>query len=162
MKTSTLTITFMTMKFDMKHFTLILFLFLGLSSSALAQPGEYNEKIEQLRIAFLTEELDLTTEEGQAFWPLFNEFNDGRKEINKNVRKVEREVRQITNPSEADVMRVVKARADGLREQADLEEDFIKQVLPILGVDRTMRLMESERKFKREVLEKIRERRGRN
>ena len=34
------------------------------------------KKIESLRIAYLTEELDLSTAEAKDFWPVFNEFEN--------------------------------------------------------------------------------------
>lgn len=37
--------------------------------------GSIEDKVEARRIAYLTTELELTVEESQKFWPLYNEHN---------------------------------------------------------------------------------------
>ena len=62
--------------------TISLLLVSGIST---AQPGSGKEKIESLKIAFITKRLDLTSKEAQQFWPLYNEYNDKIKAIKKNL-----------------------------------------------------------------------------
>ncbi len=142
----------------MKHFnTFCLTLALVFTGfCAKAQPGE---RIEQLRIAFLSEELDLTTQEGQAFWPLFNEYNDQRKDLEKSARRAERDLDSKSSPSEEDVLEVAKLQTANMRKQADLLDDYLPKFMDILGPKRTVRLMRSEEEFKRRMLERIRDRR---
>ena len=51
-------------------------------------------RIEALKIAYLTRKLNLTTEEAQKFWPVYNKYAD-------ELRKVQLEARQ-NNTSEID------------------------------------------------------------
>lgn len=147
----------------MKHFnTLALLLALFISTTALAQPGggePRGEVVEQLRIAFLTEELNLTTEEGQQFWPVFNEFNDQRRKLQLESRIARQQLAQKPNPTEADVMKAAKAEADMHRQEAVLIEDFIAKAMDVLGPERTVKLMQSEEKFKRRMLKRLQDRR---
>jgi hypothetical protein len=56
---------------------LFLFLAIIINSSyiCLAQPQETRaSKAEAIQIAYLTKELDLTPEEAQKFWPVFNNY----------------------------------------------------------------------------------------
>ena len=41
--------------------------------------GDKKERIKAYRVAFMTEELALTPEESEKFWPLYNEFKRARK-----------------------------------------------------------------------------------
>ena len=41
------------------------------------------EKIEIEKIAYITKSLDLSSEEAQVFWPLYNKYSDKKNEINK-------------------------------------------------------------------------------
>jgi hypothetical protein len=69
---------------------IILLVVLIIHLSAFAQkPRMDGDKIKQLRIAFISEELELTTEEGQAFWPIFNdyEWSDKRSSIGSKRQK---------------------------------------------------------------------------
>ncbi|OZA24427.1 MAG: hypothetical protein B7X86_08430 [Sphingobacteriales bacterium 17-39-43] len=53
--------------------------------------GHY-ERIEAIKVAFITKKLDLTTEEAQKFWPVYNNY---QKELMELMRK-RREDRQKT------------------------------------------------------------------
>jgi len=81
----------------MKHFLIILFLGLGLSLNGIAQDGDQKpdgSKLEALKIAYLTKKLDLTTEEAQRFWPVYNKYTE-------EIRGVRKEQKQ-SNLSELD------------------------------------------------------------
>lgn len=61
-----------------------LFLCVGMT----AQPqrkGEWKEKMQQERIAYLTKAVDLTQEEAQNFWPVYNKIEKQREEARKAV-----------------------------------------------------------------------------
>jgi hypothetical protein len=45
--------------------------------------GEGN-KIEALKIAFITQKLDLTTSEAKMFWPVYNQYDDEVKNLKRN------------------------------------------------------------------------------
>ena len=49
-----------------------------LSVSAFAQQGK---RIEAMRIAFITQRLNLTSEEAQQFWPVYNQFSEKMQQI---------------------------------------------------------------------------------
>jgi hypothetical protein len=80
----------------MKKYLLIIALFFGFTIAGMSQ--EENKKdggrIEALKIAYLTRKLNLTTEEAQKFWPVYNKYAD-------ELRKVQLEARQ-NNTSEID------------------------------------------------------------
>ena len=72
----------------MKHLILTT-LFVGLAAiAALAQvdPDERSEKVQAIRVAVFTQVLDLTPEEAQNFWPLYNAFLDQRESLQKQFK----------------------------------------------------------------------------
>lgn len=63
----------------MKKLLLIVALFLTLSSAILAQDDGGDKKnpggkVEALKIAYITQKLNLSTEEAQKFWPIYNKY----------------------------------------------------------------------------------------
>jgi len=64
----------------MKKIILILVMALGISAVSLAQDDNdagqkgNGSRIEALKIAYLTKKLNLSTEEAQKFWPIYNEY----------------------------------------------------------------------------------------
>ena len=61
-----------------------------LTTQSWAQPTEGNpkqgEKVEALRIAYITEKLQLTAAEAQVFWPIFNEHQAKVKSIRQKAK----------------------------------------------------------------------------
>ena len=51
---------------------------LAVASSLFAQPEKKKEDIKAMKIGFITNELNLTPDEAQKFWPVYNEFQKKR------------------------------------------------------------------------------------
>src|SRR5262245_25579731 len=73
----------------MKKYLLIILMFLGVAGVSVAQEEGDKEggRVEALKIAYLTKKLNLSTEEAQKFWPVYNKYMD-------EIRKTRQEARQ--------------------------------------------------------------------
>lgn len=70
----------------MKKYILIIFTlcsFLMVNAQKKGGGGEGN-KIEALKIAFITQKLDLTSSEAKKFWPVYNQYDDEVKNLKRN------------------------------------------------------------------------------
>jgi len=65
----------------MKLIYTILGMIFFFSTSVVAQPPRDGERLEALKIAYLTKKLNLTTEEAQRFWPVYNQYMADLKKI---------------------------------------------------------------------------------
>jgi hypothetical protein len=77
-----------------KLFFLMVFFTGYISAHAqLPQEGEtkQQERLQSLYVAFITQKLELTGEEAQAFWPIHNEFSKEIKNVDINLPELERE-----------------------------------------------------------------------
>ena len=64
----------------MKKFFIILFLFTYSVCYCNAQTQSKDDKVEAVRVAYITSQLNLTPEEAQKFWPVYNKyFNEIKK-----------------------------------------------------------------------------------
>ena len=72
---------------------IILLLLLIGTFNATAQDFKNRERIKALKVAFITERLELTSTEAQQFWPIYNTFEDNtnklRRENYENRRKTD-------------------------------------------------------------------------
>lgn len=63
----------------MKKIYFILTIFVALTNAVIAQPLDDDKKqqdnIEALKVAFISKELELTPEEAQKFWPIYNQYS---------------------------------------------------------------------------------------
>ncbi|MFT4023401.1 MAG: hypothetical protein QM664_06430 [Flavihumibacter sp.] len=66
-------------------FTFLLLLLLN--AGAFAQGGQKaGERVEALKIAYLTKKLNLTAEEAQKFWPVYNQYMADLKRARQDAR----------------------------------------------------------------------------
>lgn len=64
-----------------KYLLILLLLIVGSISEIKAQDGE---KIQSLKIAFITQKLQLTPDEAQKFWPIYNQYDQEIKSLQVN------------------------------------------------------------------------------
>ncbi len=85
----------------MKKYLLLIILSLGMVFNGWAQDGDQKDganKLEALKIAYLTKKLDLSTEEAQRFWPVYNKYADEIRKVrveqkDKNLPEIDVEDR---------------------------------------------------------------------
>ena len=148
----------------MKNFVLVIFC-LGLSLVSLkAQPhggrGPGHEQIEAARIAFITEQLNITPEQAQQFWPIFNQYEDQRDELRRSMRGSWQQIRDAESLSDAEAEALVHKLMDMRQKELDLEKAYTEKVLKVLTPQQVVQLDVAEERFKRMVLERLREQRG--
>lgn len=70
----------------MKKILLALFFF-WIGGLTLLCSQERGDRIEALRVAYITRQLQLTQQEAQKFWPLYNEYEDDMKKMLREHRQ---------------------------------------------------------------------------
>ena len=62
-------------------FTLIL-----LTSFSIFSQESKSDKVEAMKVGFITNKLELTAKEAQTFWPLYNEYNSKLEKLRKTKK----------------------------------------------------------------------------
>ena len=137
---------------------LLLILLLSLSISTFAQDKNRQERIKALKIAFITERLELTESEAQKFWPVYNAFDAEnqkmRKETMGKFRKVDFEsMSDQEAKKQLEDMMVTDAKKHQLKQQ------FVKDLLKILPAKKIIILKATEDAFNRRMMEQFKKRR---
>ncbi|WP_299224533.1 sensor of ECF-type sigma factor [uncultured Psychroserpens sp.] len=135
---------------------IILFVF---SFSAFAQPnGKMKERIKAQKIAFITEQLDLTPDEAEKFWPIYNKFEATTDKVrSEDLRTIKREMRDNPNLSdkEADALLQQLMNAENKMHEAKLKlVNDLKKVIPSLKI---IRLKAAEDEFNRRLLDRLKD-----
>ncbi len=134
--------------------TLILTLFV--SASVFAQRPD-RKKIKALKIAHITEQLDLTEAEAQKFWPVYN----ANEEAEDRLRARLNEKRKGKNPedlSESEAKTLLLDMVSIERERVELRSIMLNNLLKILPAKKIIALLQAERSFKRKMIEEYKKR----
>ncbi len=134
----------------------ILVICLLVSSYAQAQKKGNKERVKALRIAFITDKLQLTTEESEKFWPLYNEYASKRKALRDEYRK-DKGTEELTN-DEAE--RQIDANLENQEKMIRLKRSYIEKFKKVLPAKKVAQLGKAEREFKSAILKERRKRKG--
>src|SRR5262245_19137393 len=133
-------------------------IFLSLTSQAQPPDRPVKERVEAMKVGFLTERLNLTPEEAQAFWPVYNKYSDElealRKTHRENLHNAKQEYDQM---GDKDVEKLVDCEIAFRQNELDIMKKYHPQFKQILPVKKVAKLYRSEEEFKRKLLELIQE-----
>lgn len=123
---------------------------------AFAQPGNKGEKVEKLKIAFITNELELTTDEAKLFWPVYNELQSKLREEKKTQKNLAKYMRDNeASMAESDYKSKSNAFLESELTEAQLRKEYHNKIADVVGYKKATKLISAEKKFKRELLKKI-------
>ncbi len=123
----------------MKKILLILLAIIGCSSFTMAQNGNGREKIQALKVAFITQKLHLTSAEAEKFWPVYNQYESEITQLRANNRN-------------GDVL-------DNEQKLLDIRKNYKSSFEKILGPQRLNDLYNAERDFRNVLIQRLKERR---
>ncbi len=125
-----------------------------------ANRGEKREQLESMKIAFLTKKLSLTPEEAQTFWPVYNSYSDELEKLRENRRKDVKDARdQFDAMDDKDVEKLVDGEIVFRQSELDILKKYNAQFKKSLPIKKVAKLYRAEDDFKRELIQKIQERR---
>ncbi len=144
----------------MKKFLPIIFI-LFFSNYLFAQNEEWGEeRIKSMKIAFITKRLNLTVEEAQQFWPLYNEFDRKRDEIAKEKQAILQDLRlHFSDYSDKKIEEKIDRRVMLNRAEADLDIEYLQKFKQVLPIKKVVKLYAAENQFKRELIRRLQQRR---
>ncbi|APG66375.1 hypothetical protein LPB136_02145 [Tenacibaculum todarodis] len=138
----------------------ITFLVLAFSANAQLKKGS-KEKIKALKIAFITEQLELTEAEAQKFWPLYNKFDNNMMDLRYKERialkKKLKELGGIEIIKEKDAKEITEKIIALDKAAYQNKQDFFDEVTQVLSYKKMLRLEIAEKEFHRKLLRKYRE-----
>ncbi|MCB0527494.1 MAG: hypothetical protein H6565_05785 [Lewinellaceae bacterium] len=130
-----------------------------------AQSQTVAERLKAIRAEVYTRVLNLTPEEAQNFWPIFNEYVDEKESLQKQLRPEG----QIDGMSDAEVEDYIKKYFEVRQKEFDLEKELVQKLRKVLPARKIAKLPKAEREFRESLLKRLQElkerrqqRRGRN
>ena len=138
----------------MKRTILYIVIFL-ISVSSFAQPNQ--GKIRVLKIAFITEKLNLTETEAEKFWPIYNTYDKNTSKIkHEEINKIRQEIRQnmgalSDNKANELLDRFIEAEKNLYNEKIQLATKLRK----VISAQKIILLKVAEEEFNKRMLERM-------
>ena len=133
------------------------------AGSSWAQGGEKGdenrkERMAKLKRAFIEEELEMTAEESEKFMPLYDKKEKDLMRIRVEMKEERKKGKKNEDMTEKEFLASVERVSELRKEEVDVMEDFLKSALPVLGLERTKKLPELDKRFKMRLEQRMKER----
>ena len=126
------------------------------SADDYSKKEKFREKLEAQRIAYITNKLDLSSDESIKFWPVYNEYAKKRLE----VRRENRDLRKGKGSDQMDSRNSVDDQLAMQEKELQLKRDYYGKFKQLLPERKLIRLEEVEKEFNMEVIKTLREKRN--
>lgn len=148
----------------MKIKKLLLLLIVFISVNSFGQDGSLirkkREQIKSLKVAFITEELQLTPDEASKFWPLYNSYEDQQKQIKKEKIKgyMDRmDSDSVTKLSEKEAATMLAQMESSEEELFQVRRKFVTSLKAVISPIKILKLKKAEENFNKRLLQQYRD-----
>ena len=118
-------------------------------------PAEY---FQQQREFFISN-AQLTEQEAEAFFPVYNELQQKKRELNREIRRIMRE-EGGPEMSQEQCLKAIDAKAEANIKIAALEKEYLQKFKEILPASKILKIQNAEEQFNSQILKDIQQTRG--
>jgi hypothetical protein len=127
-----------------------------LSATVISQnrnPEKRRDKVQAFKIAFLTRMMDLTPEESQKFWPVYNEFEKKLQETENDAAYIRSmDPKKLAAMTDKEVEEALKTMMNNQQNVFNLRKKLHEDLKKVLPVRKVALFYIAERDFKKELV----------
>lgn len=144
------------MKIEKFKILFMIILSLCIAVSGFSQSSDKKEKIEALRVAFITNKLELSSKEAQVFWPLYNEYLDKAENLKNQRRKELKSGSTLPeNISDKELESLLASEFSIREKEVQLNKEYFEKFKLVLPLKKVVQLYKAEDEFKKELLRQL-------
>lgn len=118
------------------------------------------QEIQEFKLKYIAQEIDLKEDQQQEFFDLYNEMTRKRFAVLKEVRSLEKQVKNNKNASEEDYKAFTDALNKSKASEAAIEKEYDTKFSEFLTQKQIFKLKSAEEKFRKKMEEMRHNRHG--
>jgi hypothetical protein len=119
---------------------------------------ERTEHLKAQKIAFLTEKINLSSADAQAFWPVYNHYSSKKDSLSiERWNERNQLMKNYDRLSDKDKEKSIDRQIQLKLEEERLEFHFHQKFKNILTIDQVIKLYDAEHEFRMRLIRQIRE-----
>ncbi|MBP8034660.1 MAG: hypothetical protein KAZ71_08675 [Bacteroidia bacterium] len=122
---------------------------------SIAQPVSKRDKIEALRVSFINQKVNFTTQESQLFWPLYDEYNGKLENARKSFRQQFIKNIDFTTLTDKEAEAYINAELTLKQKEYELYKEYFEKFKKVLPIKKVALLRRAEEEFKKELIKNI-------
>ena len=140
----------------MKKVVIVLLIILVFPVIRLAAQNPNLEKLNNYKIGFFTKRLNLTSEEAEKFWPVYNEYQGQRNQIQFEKMKLNRTFNQNESTlSDKQLEEMGDKYVDCIVQESALAVTFHKKLKTVLPPAKVIMYYQAENQYKAQLLNEL-------
>ncbi|MGJ8745301.1 sensor of ECF-type sigma factor [Polaribacter sp.] len=140
------------------YYILLCTAFYSISLVAQSNNQEGKDKIKALKVAYFTEQLELTTKEAQEFWPLYNAYDQEqrllRHEFKTKLKAAINKAGKIDSLSDESAENLVSLKLNIDKKKYDSQVKFSSKINKVISYKKILKLQIAEIDFGRKLMKK--------
>ena len=133
----------------------VLAICLGMTADAHKRcDNDWKEKIMSEKIAFLTMEMNITPEEAQAFWPVYNQVEQEKDAALEQVIKSYKALSTAVEQN-AKTEKLLEAYLEAQKNLRKVDNEAPEKYKAVLSAEKVAKLYVAEEKFRRQHIRKL-------
>ncbi|MBO4572067.1 MAG: hypothetical protein J5699_09100 [Bacteroidales bacterium] len=115
------------------------------------------EEIKAEKVGFITDKLDLTVEEAQVFWPVYNAYEKETAAANKAARKalMSLKVKEGEKVSDAEMTQRLNTYVAAKEKVAEVLATYNREFLKVLAPAKVAKLYQAEEQFTHKLIDRF-------
>ena len=131
-------------------------------SAQFGDKGDWKERMQSEKIAFLTKEIGLTPDEAQKFWPIYNmvseELDKAMHETFSSYMELEKALNE--NKTDKEISKCLERYLAALEKQNEIRNESVDKYRKILSDKKVAKIFVAEEKFRRQHIRRLHDRPG--
>jgi paraquat-inducible protein B len=143
-------------KFETMKKKIIIFVILIFPGIWLSAQNPNLEKLNSYKIGFFTKKLNLTSAEAEKFWPVYNEYQKQKNQIQLDRISLIRNFNQNEgNLSDSQMTEIGDKLVSAITQESALAVSFHKKLKEVLPPEKVIRFYQAENQFKAQLLNEL-------
>lgn len=128
-----------------------------LTNNVYAQNQKALDKIESAKIALITERLELTPQQAEKFWPIYNQYSAERKALRREYRSF-RSKSEAKDLSEEDSKLILDQGRELKSRKLSIDEEYTEKLNDVITNKQLLQLRSAEEDFRSMLLQRLQQR----
>lgn len=143
----------------MKAMSLLLLMGFTFSVSAVMGQIPARERMDAYKIAFFTRKMNLTPQEAEKFWPVYNEYTQQRNQLQLEKQTIVRTFNMNESTmSDKEISELSNKYLDIMVRESSIAIDLHKKVMEILPPAKVIRMYQAENQYRLQLLNELQNR----
>jgi hypothetical protein len=124
----------------------------------IQQDSKAQERIKNLRIAYISDKLGLTPDQAEKFWPVYRQFVLERAQLRNELKSAQlNNIRSAAEPKKQQAL--IDLGLQVKQKELNLEKEYSGRLLQVINAQQMLNLHKAEQEFRSLIINQLQQRR---